>query len=145
MDLTTSQAEPRESARWREERLTLAPAVPALHARHRSASRNEAVHQVSGHRVLRAKADETVAACHPLCPALSHSKALSAARAGSPGHLQDHHKIASALIFLVSFSFSLPSANHSSSHLFMANSQGQSHSKATLCLNPKIDHSLTIG
>ena len=46
--------------------------------------------------VLSAKAHRTVAACLTLCPALHHSKAPYAARAGSPGHLQDHHKIASA-------------------------------------------------
>jgi len=68
----------------------------ALREHNRSASRSEAVHQVTGHRVLRAKAHETVAACHSLRPAPRRSKAPYAARAGSPGHQQDHHHIASA-------------------------------------------------
>ena len=112
MDLTTSLAEPREGARWREG-MTLAHAVLALRACNRSASRSEAVHQVSGHRVLSAKAHKTVAACLPLCPALRRSKAPYAARARSPGHLQDHHRVATA-----SPSFSLPSPDRSSPHLF---------------------------
>ena len=43
------------TVRWCEMkgRTTLARAVPVLRARSRSASRNEAIHQVSGHHVLR--------------------------------------------------------------------------------------------
>jgi len=46
----------------------------------------------------------------------------------------DHLRVASAS----------PSLDRPLLHLFMANSGGQSRSKATLCLNPKIDHSSTI-
>ena len=89
MDLTTSLAEPRGGGRddlgtcWVE--LSVNTTV-----------RPAGVKPFTGHRVLRAKAHETVAACHSLCPALRRSKAPYAARAGSPGHQQDHHHIASA-------------------------------------------------
>ena len=71
-------------------------AVLAPQEYNRSANRSEAVHQVSGHCGLSAKAHDAVAACLPLFPALCHSKAPYATITGSPGHLQHHHQVAYA-------------------------------------------------
>jgi len=139
MDLTSSPAEPREGTRWREG-TTLAHSCQGKHTSvlcwlfvittNRPAgvkSYTSLVHginnHVSGHHVLNVKAHETVAACQPLCaqhaaiPKLRMLQELDlsvTSKITSETHLHLLVPIASRLL------------------TFIANSQGQSRSKATV-------------
>ena len=135
MDLTTSLAEPQEGTRWGEElpwrvlcwcfvRATDRPARVKPYTR-------SVVTMCSVQKLTRPSLPVTHCAQHSAVPKLRTLLEVD---------LRVTSKITTKSYLLV-----LLSPDRSSLHLFMANSQGQSRSKATLCLNPKIDHSLNIG